>query len=84
MAQTVRAIDDDGRNMSDELVYDVSSIDRWPIDDSIANGPHASAKRETQRTPRAGSQWAAATMRLEANKHRTHCVRCPEECPHFY
>jgi hypothetical protein len=63
----IQAIEPSGSGMSDTLEQEVIALGNIPMDDSIAEGPHARAMRIANRSRRACWPWVASTLRLEAN-----------------
>jgi hypothetical protein len=57
----------DGSGMSAALLREVDSLRGIPLDDSVAEGPHAVAKRIGLHARRALWPWVASSMRLEQN-----------------
>ena len=63
----VAAINPDGANVDPRLRDEIRSVERIPLDDAIAEGPHAAGKAEWQRITRANFPWVASTMRTQQN-----------------
>ena len=57
----------DGSNINPRLQAVIASIQRIPMDDSVAEGPHARAKAIWERARGSGFPWIAATMRQDQN-----------------
>ena len=62
-----RCIAADGSINDFELRKEVRALQSIPIDDSIAEGPHAAASRVKRAAPSADFPWIASTMRLTQN-----------------
>lgn len=63
----VDAMDSEGGGMSPELAYRVKVLGDVPLDDSVAEGPHARMARLQIHSRRATWAWHASTMRLRQN-----------------
>lgn len=63
----VDALQPDGGNCPELLLASIRGLEGVPMDDSIAEGPHASAKRVFEHSRACGFPWMASTMRLEQN-----------------
>ncbi|CAK0908732.1 unnamed protein product, partial [Prorocentrum cordatum] len=63
----VDAMGSDGSNMSPSLQREVDSIMFAPLDDTIAEGPHALSRHQYLRARRATFPWIASSMRLDDN-----------------
>lgn len=57
----------DGTNMHPELLAEVESLCAIPMDDSVAEGPHARAKRVQGHARSCQFPWVASSMRLAQN-----------------
>ena len=60
-------IGDDGEGISERLSRELKSWCCIPLDDSVAEAPHAIAKRISQHARHAGLAWVAASTRLDHN-----------------
>lgn len=63
----VDALQDDGSNVSPALAEELHSLRSIPLDDSVAEGPHARAKKIIEHSKGATWAWTASTMRLAQN-----------------
>ncbi len=63
----VDAMGEDGSRISPELNAAIASLKAIPLDDSIAEEPHARAKRISEAARGAAWPWIASTMRLYQN-----------------
>lgn len=63
----VDAIGEDGSNVAPRLQREIDSLALIPMDDSVAEGPHARASRHMAHSRAAKWPWVAATMRLDQN-----------------
>lgn len=63
----VDAVRDDGTNMSERLHREVESLAAIPLDDSVAEGPHARAHQQMRHATGARWPWIASSMRLKQN-----------------
>eukprot|EP00959_Pyramimonas_sp_CCMP1952_P103255 2159483-Pyramimonas_sp.AAC.1 len=67
MRAAVDRIDEHWGNISPELEAEIDSILHAPLDDTVAEGPHAAARHHHLRARRGTSPWIASSMRLENN-----------------
>eukprot|EP00959_Pyramimonas_sp_CCMP1952_P285307 5965581-Pyramimonas_sp.AAC.1 len=58
----VLAMSGDGLGMSEQLEAEVNSIKYAPLDDTVAEGPHALAQDVHRKAYRAIFPWIASTM----------------------
>lgn len=63
----VDLVQPDGSGISEELRNELLSLAAIPLDDSVAEGPHASANRHMSHSRAAKWPWVASTMRLAQN-----------------
>lgn len=63
----IDAMSDGGTGISARLQLEIDSLAKVPLDDSVAEGPHASASRMIKHARGAKWAWIAATMRLDQN-----------------
>ena len=63
----IDAIRPDGTGISSSLWSWVEVVQKIPMDDSIAESPHAIGNRLGRSAPRSGIAWAASSMRLPQN-----------------
>ena len=70
----VDAVRDDGTNMSERLRREVESLAAIPLDDSVAEGPHARAHRQMRHATAARWPWIASSMRLKQNLEDAFCL----------
>lgn len=77
LRQDVERMQADGSGMSARLKAAVSSL-RWtPLDDCVAEGPHAAAKRTKVAASAAKWAWVAASMRLSQNIAQCEALALP-------
>lgn len=67
-------MNEDGSGMSDKLAAAVASLGWVPLDDCIAEGPHAQAKRIKLPAAAGKWPWVASTMRLAQNIEACHTL----------
>ena len=63
----VDAVDDAGSGLAPELEAERQAIANLPLDDSIAEKPHAAGKKTHDAAHGGKWAWMAATLRLEQN-----------------
>lgn len=80
MRAAVDAIDDQGGNCAPMLRHEIRSLELTPMDDSIAEGPHALAKTIKDRSKASSFSWIAATMRVQQNVVDIENLRLALEC----
>lgn len=57
----------DGTNVASALLAEIRSLEDIPLDDTVAESPHARANHVSQRARRGTFAWQASTMRLKQN-----------------
>lgn len=67
LRNSIDAFDDKGGNFSAMLRAEISGLEAVPMDDAIAEGPHAQAKQIKYRSKAASFAWISASMRLRQN-----------------
>ena len=67
LRQQVDAMDDEGQNIGPVLAREIRSLQDIPMDDCIAEGPHARGKRVYDVGKASKGPWVASTMRLRQN-----------------
>lgn len=67
LRQDIEAMNNDGTGASARLKQEVRSLALIPLDDSIAESPHAIASRLMQSSRGAKWPWVASTLRLKQN-----------------
>lgn len=63
----IERMNSDGSGMAPALKAEVESLRAIPLDDSVAEGPHAKAKRVQAHARGSRFPWVASTMRLSQN-----------------
>ena len=67
VAEDLAAIHDDGSHISARLDIEIGAMAGTPMDDSIAEGPHAAVRRYCDHARHGSLEWIAATTRLTQN-----------------
>ena len=67
LGDAFREMREDASDAADNLRFELQGIKAVPLDDTVAEGPHAQAARVSARTRRARHPWVFATMRLQQN-----------------
>ena len=67
LCRDVKAVRADGSNVSAQLMLAIESLKMASLDDAINEGPHAAARKVSERATNASWAWAASSLRLQQN-----------------
>ena len=66
-AEAIDRIQPDGTGMDELLSREVDALRQSPLDDAVAEGPHARCQRIAKHARRGRWAWVASTLRLQSN-----------------